>query len=134
MRKRIIMFCATLVTLVLEILPYGAVCLFANPAGESWRKTYSYFDLTPFGYAHFSPLITGILTCVLFVLLIVSLVTKRKLQTSILWASAMATAISIFPISLGIEYISIVGILISALLFITALLAFLSKRNNNVRF
>ena len=40
------------ITIVLEILPYGAVCNFANPEGEVLRETFSNFDLTPFGYAN----------------------------------------------------------------------------------
>lgn len=129
MKKRIMMLCATIVAFILEILPYGAVCLFANPTGKSWRRTYSYFDLTPFGYAHFSPLITAILTCVLLVLIVVSLVLKRKLYTPILWVSATATIVSLLPICLGIEYISVVGLLISASLFMATLLVFLLKTN-----
>lgn len=42
--------------IVLEILPFGAVCNFAKApeaGGGVYRKTFSYFDLTPFGYANF---------------------------------------------------------------------------------
>ena len=48
MKKKLITLCTALIALVLEILPYGAVCNFANPEGEPLRRTYSYFDLTPF--------------------------------------------------------------------------------------
>ena len=62
MKNKFIMLFTTFVALILEILPYGAVCNFANPDGEPWRYTYSYFDLTPFGYANFAPFIVALLT------------------------------------------------------------------------
>ena len=48
-----------LVALILELLPNGVVLNFANPDGEPWRRTYSYFSLTPFGYANFGPFKIG---------------------------------------------------------------------------
>ena len=70
MKKRLMYLALPALTLILEILPYGAVCNFANPEGEAWRRTYSYFDLTPFGYANFAPLLTAFLTCLFFVFLL----------------------------------------------------------------
>ena len=53
-----------LATLILELLPNGVVLNFANPEGEPWRRTYSYFSLTPFGYANVGPFITDLyFTC-----------------------------------------------------------------------
>ena len=60
MKKRLLYLFLPIVTLILEILPYGAVCNFANPEGKPWRMTFSYFDLTPFGYANFAPFLTAI--------------------------------------------------------------------------
>ena len=48
MKKRLLYVLLPIVTLILEILPYGAVCNFANPEGEPFRKTFSYFDLIIF--------------------------------------------------------------------------------------
>ena len=64
--------------LILEILPYGAVCRFMGDpeAGIVIRYTYSYFDLTPFGYANFGPLFTAILSCILLLLIVLSLFIK----------------------------------------------------------
>ena len=39
MKKRILMLFIALTALILEILPYGAVCQFANPEGAPWRET-----------------------------------------------------------------------------------------------
>ena len=70
MKKRFLYLIFPAVALILEILPFGAVCNFANPDGEPWRETFSYFSLTPFGYANAGPFITAVITCIVFVLLI----------------------------------------------------------------
>ena len=71
-RKKILFSLFILATFILELIPNGAVLNFANPEGDSWRRTYSYFSMTPFGYANFGPLFTAILTCVLIILVCVS--------------------------------------------------------------
>ena len=106
-----------LVALILELLPYGAVLNFANPDGEPWRKTYSYFSMMPFGYANIGPLITAILTCVLLVLVVVYLFKPRKgLNTAILNVAGFATAASLLPLMFGFDYITVIGVIITLLL------------------
>ena len=131
MKKKIIMLCTTLIALVLEILPYGAVCNFANPEGEPWRRTYSYFDLTPFGYANFSPFIVALLTCVLIILIIVAIASKKTMRTPILAVSAIATVLSLAPLLYGIRFFSVVGAFISVALAATTVIAFVNNNNNN---
>ena len=125
MKKKITLICTTIVTLVLEILPYGAVCNFANPEGESYRRTYSYFDPTPYGYANFAPFIVSILTCVLFFLIVLSFFTKKTFRKPIIALSAISTVLSLAPLLLGIAYFSVVGTLISVALMITTSVAFI---------
>ena len=117
MRKKRIALSATTLAFVLELLPYGAVCNFANPEGEPWRRTYSYFDLTPFGYANFAPFLTALLTCALLVLLIVSIVTKKQMRVPMLSVSVIATLLSLAPLLLGVSFFSLVGAMISLALF-----------------
>ena len=117
MRKKGIALSATTLAFVLELLPYGAVCNFANPEGEPWRRTYSYFDLTPFGYANFAPFLTALLTCALLVLLIVSIVTKKQMRAPMLSVSVIATLLSLAPLLLGVSFFSLVGAMISLALF-----------------
>lgn len=119
MKKKIIVLCILLCTLVLEILPYGAVCNFANPEGEPWRKTYSYFSLTPYGYANFGPLITAILTCVLLGIIILSILLKKNWNKPITIISAIATLTSLAPLMFGISSFSLVGAMISACILAT---------------
>ena len=82
MKKRFLYLVLPIITLILEIIPYGAVCNFARPATDGsighFRELYSYFDMTPFGYANFSPLITGILSCFVLLLIVIYCITGRK--------------------------------------------------------
>ena len=106
-----------LATLILELLPNGVVLNFANPEGEPWRRTYSYFSLTPFAYANVGPFITAILTCILLVLVAVYLFKPRNgLNTAILNVSGFATAASLMPLMFGFDYITVIGVIITLLL------------------
>lgn len=118
-----------LVTILLEMLPYGAVCNFANPEGAPFRETYSYFDLVPFGYANFGPLLTAVMSCVLLLLTVVWCFSgHKKLLYAIKLLFAVCSVISLTPLLYGIRFFSIVGALISALLIMgTVLLFFITK-------
>lgn len=113
MKKKMITLALLLSALILEILPYGAVLNFANPDGEPWRKTYSYFSLTPYGYANFGPLITAILTCVLLVIIVLSLLLKKDWNKPISVISAIASLTSLAPLMFGLDNFSLVGAMIS---------------------
>ncbi len=130
MKKRFLHLLLPLAALILELLPWGAVCNFANPEGKPWRRTYSYFDLTPFGYANFAPLITAILTCVILLLLIIFCITgKERLLSAIRAVLAVATVISLCPLLYGISFFSVIGALISiALATETLLFHFAQKK------
>ena len=128
MKRKLIMLFTSLIALVLEILPYGAVCNFANPEGEPWRRTYSYFDLTPFGYANFAPLIVALLTCVLIILIVVSLISKKQMKMPILAISAIATVLSLAPLLYGIRFFSVVGAFISVALAFTTVVTFIKNK------
>ena len=117
MKKRWMHLLLPVAALVLELLPYGAVCNFANPEGEPWRRTYSYFDLVPFGYANFAPFLTAVFTCVVIALLLVYLFVGARLWAGIAKKCLTVTfALSLCPLLLGIEYYSIVGLLITVCL------------------
>lgn len=105
------------ITVILELLPYGAVCNFANPEGDPWRETFSYFNLTPFGYANFTPLLTAIITCIVLALLIIyALSGKRGWALAARNILAMGVVVSLGPLMFGISYFSLVGGLITAAL------------------
>ena len=49
--KKVCLAVLPALTIVLELLPFGAVCIFATSPTERVKETFSYFSLTPFGYA-----------------------------------------------------------------------------------
>ncbi len=121
--KKISVAVLSIVAIILEILPYGVVMLWANPEGEPWRETFSYFDPLPFGYANFGPLITAILTCILAIICTVFLFCDSKgIRSGIFGLACAATVSSFAPLLLGVEFFSAVGALISAALLAIAVI------------
>ncbi len=115
MKRRVLYILLPVLTLILELLPYGAVCNFAAGPGETIRRTYSYFDLVPFGYANFSPLLTAITTCVILALLAVYLFTgSHRVLPAAKGLLCIAIVLSFCPLLFGFRYISLVGICITA--------------------
>ncbi|MBQ8558938.1 MAG: hypothetical protein IJ439_03015 [Tyzzerella sp.] len=93
--KKFLLAGLSLSAFILELLPVGVVLNFANPEGEPWRRTYSYFSLTPVGYANFGPFITAVLTCDLLVQVAIYLFKPCKgLNTAIMNVSGFATSTS----------------------------------------
>ena len=121
-KQPIIVFAILTVILVLELLPYGAVLNSGHPEGEPFRATFSYFDLTPYGYANFGPFITAILTCVLLVLSIINLLVETgKIKTIIKIVSLIAFVISLAP--LLVNCYSVLGGAISVLLLLVFIIS-----------
>ena len=122
MKKRILYLILPIITLMLEILPYGAVCNFMKPPSEvnpdapvgHFRELYSYFDLTPFGYANFAPLLTAILTCVILVMLSIYLFAgKQGIASATKVLVGIGVLLSLCPLLYGINFFSVVGALIT---------------------
>lgn len=119
MKKKMITLALLLSALVLEILPYGAVCNFANPEGPPHRVTYSYFSMIPYGYGDFGPLITAILTCIMLIIIVISILIKKDWNKSIRVISVIATLTSLAPLMFGFSNFSIVGAMISTCILAT---------------
>lgn len=122
MKKRFLYLILPIITLILEILPYGAVCNFMRPPSEvnpdapvgHFRELYSYFDLTPFGYANFAPLLTAILTCAILVMLLIYLFTgKQGIASATKVMVGIGMPLSLCPLLFGIRFFSVVGALIT---------------------
>lgn len=125
MKKRALLLVAPVLALILELLPYGAVLNFATPE-ETFRRTYSYFDLTPYGYANFGPFLTALLTCLLLAVLLLYVFTgKGRGATKIL--APLAAVMSLMWLLYGFAYFSMIGGLISLTLLIEAVLVFRIK-------
>ncbi len=129
-KQPIVIFAILIVILVLELLPYGAVLHFGNPEGEPLRETFSYFDMTPYGYANFGPFITAILTCVLLVISIINLlVDNDKIKTTIKIVSLIALVASLAP--LIVNSYSVIGGVISLLLLVIIVISMKKDVNDS---
>ncbi|MCI8386880.1 MAG: hypothetical protein HFE63_00235 [Clostridiales bacterium] len=116
---------------VLELLPYGAVCIFMPDPSLKMRETYSYFNPVPFGYANFGPLITALLSCVLLVMWIYGAVFESEIYhfRGLAVITAMALFASLSPLFIdGLRYYSIVGAFISLLLLCALVLSIIGVR------
>jgi len=125
MKRRLLCLVLPIITLILEILPCGAVCNFMRPPANEgdpvghFRELYSYFDLTPFGYANFAPLITAVITCIILLLLILYCITgKHRLAISARNILYVCTVFSLGPLVLGFRFFSVVGALITITLIV----------------
>ncbi|MCD8127059.1 MAG: hypothetical protein LUD82_06270 [Clostridiales bacterium] len=116
---------------LLELLPYGAVLNFGVQAEDgsidTIRKTYSYFSLTPFGYALFGPLLTAILSCLLLAVGVLYL-WAGKGKSALNGLSVIAVLMSLSPFLFGVRCFTVPGALISALLLAEAVVAFLPEK------
>lgn len=133
-KRKIAMTVLSVFTVILEILPYGAVCVFSDGVTE-YRETYSYFDLRPFGYANFSPLITAVLSCVILVLCIILCFRKsKKLNKALATLSGLAAVISFVPflMGLGFRFYGVCAAAITALLAVIFILALSVKKRESI--
>lgn len=127
--KRYLLIVLPLAALVLELLPNGVVLRFANPEGEPWVRTYSHFDMTPFGYANFGPLIAAVLTCVLLLLVVIYFFKPRKgINTAIMNVSGFATVAAFGPLMFGTDYLTVIGIVVGLLLAATFGACFIKEK------
>ena len=140
MKKRLLYLILPIITLILEILPYGAVCNFMRPSADGtsighFRELYSYFDLMPFGYANFAPLFTGIITCIILLLLVIYCITgKTRLAIIAKNILYVCVVFSLGPVVLGFHFLSVVGVLITlCLIGEILLLRHLLKGTNDSR-
>ena len=108
--------------LLLEALPYGAVLVFAPGPGERGVKTFSYFDLTPYGYANFGPLFTAVTTVLALLLFVLGLLRKekgRKLQNAAFFCGLAAVLFSLMPLMFGAQMMNAVSYLVTVTLLLS---------------
>jgi hypothetical protein len=116
---------------LLETLPWGAVLNFGQPDSEPFRETFSYFSLTPFGYANFWPLITAVLSCAL---LILSVIAAIRPSTRLLRASGNVSAVAALVsvgswVMFGFDYFTLIGGGITLALVLHTVLTALCVKN-----
>lgn len=126
-RKRtFVLLAITILTLILELLPYGAVLEFAHMSPELtlgyYEEHLSYFDPIVYGYGHFGPLLTVVLTCILAVFAVVAVFFEnRAVRIALRVVSVLTLLFSLTPMLTGCY--SPVGMAISALLLVTCIIS-----------
>ncbi len=99
MKKHFLVLLAiTIVAFIFELLPFGVTLHFAEADASTIIRTYSYFSLTPWGYASFAPFFTACLTVLLLVITAIGCFTEKRslfLTAAILYA--IAVPISLMP-------------------------------------
>ena len=115
--KKIRLLILPIITIVLEILPYGAVLVFAPSPTDRVRETFSYFSLTPFGHANFAPFITALIS-----------IKQKRVCKALFIVSLVAAVISLLPLAFGFSYFSIVGVIITLMLAAESVLAKITNK------
>lgn len=124
-KSKIVNLIMLVIVLAFEIFGRGAILYFGNPEGEDWYRVYSYFSLTPFGYANFGPFITAIFTCALLILTVIVLFKdSKKLNVTILVLGCVAVIASLSQLLYGLRYFNIISLAISVALIIFACISF----------
>lgn len=112
-------------TIVLETLPNGVILWWAAPPGvESKPDRYSYFNPLPFGAAMFPPFITAHLTVAITVFTIIVMVLCRKSskpRNALFVCIIVTAAISLCPVFYGFRSVTVIGVLITLMLGISAI-------------
>lgn len=95
---RLIVCIAAIIT---ELLPLGAVMKFGLVSDSgliTFRfENYSYFDITPFGYAMFNYMICAVMTTITAMLSLLWIFFGKKRQTPITVLASIALAMSLVP-------------------------------------
>lgn len=117
-KNRFVYLILPVITLILELLPYGVTLNFGHQLedgtiGYTYRS-YSYFSLIPFGYANFAPLFTAITTCIILAVLLLFCITGREtLAVTARNLLCVGVVFSLGQLVFGLRFYSVVGALIS---------------------
>lgn len=137
MKKRLVHLILPVITLILEIIPYGAVLNFKRPTdtGEIVDSItlYSYFDTMAFAWGNIAPMITGIFTCI-SLLFVIAYCMKGKNRTAIVARKLLlvTAVINLCPLFYGVKYLSLVAILVTASLVTEAVLLTREIKNDSI--
>ena len=130
---RVTAFALLLAALLLEILPLGAVLIFAPSPEERVRRTFSFFSLTPVGYANPFPMMAGVATVAVILLVAVGLLINAHnppVKTAAFIGTLIACVFTVLPaVFHGAERLNLAGIFIFLLLLASAFFQAAANRN-----
>lgn len=128
MKKRDFILRAIPFAALLLELSGGVVLYYARPSvtGEitRWQEVYSYFSLTPLRQLHFSPFLTGLITCGL--VLCACAHWRRPTEgkrNAIALLAFLSLLTSLFPLLMGIQYYTVTALVVSVLMLLELVLA-----------
>ena len=98
--RNILALIPLIAAVILEILPLGAAIRTYTPSNGTNTQVFSYFSPTPFGYANFTPLIVGILSCFVLMMAIAGIFAKIP-KKPVGAVSILTTVLSVFPAFIG---------------------------------
>ena len=125
---------ALIAALLLEILPLGAVLIFAPEPGERVTESFSFFSLTPFGYANFFPLLAGVSTAAAALIAAVGLLRRRVRNTPAFVFSVMAAVFAALPaVVFGTGYMNIASWAIFGLLIVSCALQAAANARQSIK-
>ena len=109
------------ICLVLQMLPVSAALVFTGP-GYYNRELYSCFDLMLWGNAVFGPTLSGLLTVVLILMSVILRIRETdRLRNAIFVCTILAGVFMLIsPLLYGLEYLTVVGLIIVLLLISSA--------------
>ena len=102
-KKAFAVLVIAILLLILELLPYGAVLEFAHMSPDLtvgyYEQPFSYFDPIVYGYGHFGPFITAILTCLLAIVSVIHVFADHRATRMILPITSVLTfLVSLTPL------------------------------------
>lgn len=128
-KKRLLLLIAPVIALILECFPYSVTLKFADGPNSTYTEAYSYFSLTPFGYATFGPLPAAVLTCVVILLTLIYIFRPNTgLKSTVGVLSIVAAVLSISPIIFGFDFITVIGVIVTLLLIAEGILFILPRK------
>ena len=132
MNKRLLLFIAPIIALILECLPYGIIMYYAiNEGRDRAAFTFSYFDpVVPFGGANFGAPLTGIFTGVIIILSLIYVFTARQgLKTAVMVFAALGIAFSALPpLAFGLDTVSAINVIVTVCLLAELILVLPLKK------
>ena len=97
----VILLIVCIAAIIMELLPLGAVLkygLMSDSGHLIFRfENYSYFDVTPFGYAMFNYMICAVMTTITAMLSLLWIFFGKKRQTPITVLASIALVMSLVP-------------------------------------
>lgn len=131
MFKKIISIVSMLVAIVLMVIPYGVAMKFASSPTERVTLYYSYFDMIPFGYGNWFPIITAVLSIIIVLVLLID--SKRFNLKKVIKVLMSIGILSIILSWLTFDTFTFISLLILIIYIFVLAFRLLSERQETIK-